>query len=143
MEVTIRRYEPVSAIIERIQAQYQDLAGAKEALANNPTAQEAIYWFKELARNPAIVDETATTTTLIDVDPADLPKLTVSRQDLLRTIRQMKHATIQDVAQATGRNYKNVHADIQVLEALGFIQSHRHGKKRIVEGYEAELVIAA
>jgi hypothetical protein len=143
MEVTIRRTEPVGAIIERIHAQYGDLDGAERALATDPAAMEAVYWFKELAKDPAIVNETATTTSLVDVDPANLPKLTTARQNLLKKVRGMKHATIQDVVKASGRNYKNVHDDITVLEALGFIQSHRHGKERIVEAFDAELVIAA
>ena len=143
MEVTIRRTEPVSAIIERFEAQYGDLKGAQRALKNNPAAIEAVYWFKELGNNPSIVDESATTTSLVEVDPADLPKLTTKRQELLKQVRGLKHATIQDVVTASGRNYKNVHEDINVLEALGFIQSHRHGKERIVEAFDAELVIAA
>lgn len=143
MEVTIRRKEPVSAIIERIQAQYGDLEGAKSALEADPAAMEAVYWFKELAHDPAIVNEEATTTSLVEVDPANLPKLTTARQVLLKRVREMKHATIQDVVEASGRNYKNVHDDIKILEALGFIQSHRHGKVRIVEAFDAELIIAA
>jgi len=143
MEVTIRRKEPVSAIIERIQAQYTNLKGAKRALETDPSAMEAVYWFKELAKDPAILSEDATTTSLVEVDPANLPKLTTTRQDLLKTVRGLNHATIQDVVTASGRNYKNVHDDINILESLGFIQSHRHGKERIVEAFDAELVIAA
>ncbi len=143
MEVTIRRTEPVSAIIERIQAEYGDLEGAQEALKSDPSAMEATYWFKELAKDPSIINETTTTTSLVDVDPANLPKLTTTRQDLLKQVRTMTHATIQDVVNATGRNYKNVHDDLNLLESLGFIQSHRHGKERIVEAFAAELIIAA
>lgn len=143
MEVTIRRTEPVSAIIERIQAQYGDPEGAQQALANDPSAMEAVYWFKELENDSSIIRDAATTTSLVEVDPANLPKLTTKRQELLKQVRGLKHATIQDVVKATGRNYKNVHDDITVLEALGFIQSHRHGKERIVEAFDAELVIAA
>ncbi len=142
MEVTIRRKEPVSAIIERLQATYGDLEGAQEALATDTSAMEAVYWFKELAKDPSIVDSEATTTTLVEVDPAKLPKITVKRQELLRRVRALHHATIQDVVNATGRNYKNVHDDINVLEDLGFIQSHRHGKDRVVEAFDAELIIA-
>ncbi len=143
MEVTLRRTEPVSAIIERIQAQYGDLDGAREALMADPAATEAVYWFKELAKDPAITNETVTTTSLVEFDPANLPKLTTTRQALLRQVRAMKHATIQDVVKASGRDYKNVHDDLGILESLGFVQSHRHGKDRIVEAFDAELVIAS
>lgn len=143
MEVTIRRTEPVRAIIERIQSQYGDLDGAKQALHDDPSAMEAVYWFKELANNPGIVDEDATTTSDVEVDPAKLPKLTAKRQELLARLRTLHHATIKDVAKATGRNYKNVHDDLAVLEDIGFIQSHRHGKDRIVEAFESQLIISA
>lgn len=143
MEVTIRRTEPVSSIIERIHAQYGDLQNAERALEKDPAAMEAVYWFKELATNPNIAGEVATSTSVVEVDPADLPKLTTARQELLKQLRAMKHATIQDVVKASGRNYKNVHDDINVLESLGFIQSHRHGKERVVEAFQAELIIAA
>ena len=143
MEVTIRRTEPVRAIIERIQAKYGDLAGAKHVLETDPTAIEAVYWFKELANDPNIIDEKATTTSLVEVDPSKLQKLTVKRQELLQCVKAMRHATIQEVAKATGRDYKNVHDDINVLEDIGFIQSHRHGKDRIVEAFDSELIIAA
>lgn len=143
MEVTLRRTEPVRAVIERLQAQYADLEGAQQALRDDPAAMEGVYWFKELANDPSIVAEDVTTTSLVEIDPATLPKLTVKRQHLLEVLRSLTHATVQDVARATGRNYKNVHDDLAILEEIGFVQSHRHGQDRIVEAFPAELIIAA
>ncbi len=143
MEVTLQRTEPVRAVIERMQAIYGDLAGAQAALATDPVAREAVYWFKELANDSGVLDEDVTTTSLVEVDPAKLSKLTAKRQALLSTLRGLKHASIKDVAEAVGRNYKNVHDDLAVLEDIGFVQSHRHGQDRIVEAFASQLTITS
>lgn len=143
MEVQLIRKEPVRAIIERLEAKYHDLAGAEAALPDDPEAMEAVYWFKELRADPSVRDDEATSTSIVDIDPRDLAKLTDARRGLLELVRTMEHASLRDIERASGRDYRNVHADIQILERMGFVQTHRHGKVRIAQAYPAELRIAS
>jgi predicted transcriptional regulator len=48
--------------------------------------------------------------------------LTPKRYELIRHIRQEPADSIRALARALGRNFKNVHADVDALERLGLVQ---------------------
>lgn len=57
--------------------------------------------------------------------------LTPKRLQLLRVIRQGRPDSVYQLAQLAGRDFKNVHADLQALAANGFVslrktQAGRH-----------------
>jgi predicted transcriptional regulator len=56
-----------------------------------------------------------------------LETLSPRRLDLLRHVRQHGANNVRELAQALGRDYKNVHQDVAVLEATGLLI--RDGRK--------------
>ncbi len=70
------------------------------------------------------VDETHVT--FLDVRTM-LDTLSPRRLDLLRHVRQHGAGNVKELAQALGRDYKNVHKDVAVLEVAGLLV--REGRK--------------
>jgi len=56
-----------------------------------------------------------------------LETLSPRRLDMLRHVRQHGAANVRELAQALGRDYKNVHQDVTILEATGLLV--RDGRK--------------
>ena len=56
-----------------------------------------------------------------------LDTLSPRRLELLRHVRQHGAGNVRELAQALGRDYKNVHQDVAVLEATGLLI--REGRK--------------
>lgn len=75
----------------------------------------------------AVVDETHVT--FLDVQTM-LDTLSPRRLDLLRHVRQHGAGNVRELAQALGRDYKNVHQDVATLEAAGLLL--REGRKLMV-----------
>ena len=71
-----------------------------------------------------VVDETHVTFLTIQTM---LETLSPRRLDLLRHVRQHGANNVRELAQALGRDYKNVHQDVGVLEATGLLV--RDGRK--------------
>jgi len=80
------------------------------------------------AWNRAIADEDVDEThvTFLDVQTM-LDTLSPKRLQLLRHVRMHGARNVRDLAQAVGRDYKNVHQDVQVLQAAGLLI--REGRK--------------
>lgn len=70
------------------------------------------------------VDETHVT--FLDVQTMR-DTLSPRRLELLRHVRQHGAGNVRELAQALGRDYKNVHQDVATLEAAGLLQ--RNGRK--------------
>ena len=49
--------------------------------------------------------------------------LTGKRMELLRHVRRNKVASVRALAKALGRDYSNVHADVQALTAAGLLET--------------------
>jgi len=60
--------------------------------------------------------------------------LTPKRLQLLRVIRQGRPDSVYQLAQLVGRDFKNVHADVQALAAYGLIslKKTQAGRRSIV-----------
>jgi predicted transcriptional regulator len=56
-----------------------------------------------------------------------LDTLSPRRLDMLRQVRQHGAENVRELAQALGRDYKNVHHDVAVLESAGLLL--REGRK--------------
>ena len=64
--------------------------------------------------------------TFLDVQTM-LETLSPRRLDMLRHVRQHGATNVRELAQALGRDYKNVHQDVTILEATGLLV--RDGRK--------------
>lgn len=73
-------------------------------------------WNRAQAGEP--VDETHVT--FLDVQTM-LDTLSPRRLDLLRHVRQHGAGNVRELAQALGRDYKNVHQDVATLETAGLL----------------------
>jgi predicted transcriptional regulator len=65
----------------------------------------------------------------VEIAWEEISKLTPRRMDLLDKISKMRIFSINDLAAKTGRNVKNIHGDLKVLERLGFIRLAREGRR--------------
>ncbi len=65
----------------------------------------------------------------IELDEDSLSKLTPRRIEILDRLSSMNVRSINDLASKTGRDIKNVHRDLKVLEELGFVQLERRGRR--------------
>lgn len=52
MDIETTRTETDRTILERMTAEYGDLKGAQAALAHDPAAMDAAYWFKQFRDHP-------------------------------------------------------------------------------------------
>lgn len=64
--------------------------------------------------------------TFLDVQTL-LDTLSPKRLELLRHVHNHETGSVRDLAQALGRDYKNVHTDVTVLESAGLLV--REGRK--------------
>ncbi|RLI44173.1 hypothetical protein DRO69_07960 [Candidatus Bathyarchaeota archaeon] len=69
---------------------------------------------------------------LKDLSPSEMALLTPKRLQLLYDLAILKVGSINDLAQKTRRNVKNVYQDLQILKKLGFVAFKRIGKRNIV-----------
>src|SRR5258708_38298277 len=53
--------------------------------------------------------------------------LTTKRMELLRHVRRHKITSVRALAKALGRDYSNVHADVQALTSAGLLDSANGG----------------
>jgi predicted transcriptional regulator len=60
--------------------------------------------------------------------------LTAKRLELLRYVRRHKVRSVRALAKALGRDYSNVHADVQALTAAGLLDTNEGG---LIADYDA------
>jgi predicted transcriptional regulator len=73
-----------------------------------------------------------------------LQHLTPRRLALLKTLHTIGPVSVRGLSKELGRDYKNVHTDIQLMERIGLVSRHKNGRvlvpwKRII----AEFRLAA
>jgi hypothetical protein len=69
---------------------------------------------------------------LFDLTPSKMALLTSKRLELLYSLASLRIESINDLAQKTRRNIKNVYEDLHVLKSLGFVAFKKRGKRNIV-----------
>jgi predicted transcriptional regulator len=67
--------------------------------------------------------------------------LTNKRMDLLRYVRRHKVASVRALAKALGRDYSNVHADVQALTAAGLLDAADGGLRADYDAIETKIAI--
>jgi len=67
-----------------------------------------------------------------DLKPKETELLTPKRLELLYSLVSLRPESINDLAQKTRRNVKNVYQDLKVLKTLGFVTFKKRGKRNIV-----------
>lgn len=69
---------------------------------------------------------------LLNLTPNKIALLTPKRLELLYSLASLRVESINDLAQKTRRNVKNVYGDLYALKSLGFIIFKKRGKRNIV-----------
>lgn len=67
--------------------------------------------------------------------------LTSKRMELLRYVRRNKVASVRALAKALGRDYSNVHADVQALTAAGLLDATAGGVRAEYDVIETKIAI--
>ena len=67
--------------------------------------------------------------------------LTGKRMELLRYVRRHKVTSIRALAKALGRDYSNVHADVQALAAAGLLDATDSGVRADYDAIETKIAI--
>ena len=69
---------------------------------------------------------------LRELKPKEMAILTAKRLELLYNLASLRIESINDLAQKTSRNIKNVYEDLRALKSLGFVTFKKRGKRNIV-----------
>src|SRR5579862_6332336 len=67
--------------------------------------------------------------------------LTGKRMELLRYVRRHKVNSVRALAKALGRDYSNVHADVQALTAAGLLETTDGGIRADYDAIETRIAI--
>jgi predicted transcriptional regulator len=67
--------------------------------------------------------------------------LTGKRMELLHFVRRHKVASVRALAKALGRDYSNVHADVQALAAAGLLDTADGGVRADYDVIETKIAI--
>ncbi len=67
--------------------------------------------------------------------------LTTKRMELLRHVRGHEVASVRALAKALGRDYSNVHADVQALAAAGLLDTSGRGLRADYDVIETRIAI--
>jgi predicted transcriptional regulator len=67
--------------------------------------------------------------------------LTGKRMELLRYVRRHKVTSVRSLAKALGRDYSNVHADVQALMAAGLLDATDGGVRADYDAIETKIAI--
>jgi len=67
-----------------------------------------------------------------ELEPKQTALLTPKRLELLYSLVSVRPESINDLAQKTRRDVKNVYEDLKALRALGFVSFKKRGKRNIV-----------
>jgi predicted transcriptional regulator len=67
--------------------------------------------------------------------------LTGKRMELLRYVRRHKVTSVRALAKALGRDYSNVHADVQALTAAGLLDAADGGVQADYDVIETKIAI--
>ena len=69
--------------------------------------------------------------------------MTIRRMELLRYVRQHDVGSIRSLAKALGRDYSNVHADVQALTAAGLLDATEGRLRADYDAIETRIAISA
>ncbi len=67
--------------------------------------------------------------------------LTGKRMELLRYVRRHRVTSVRSLAKALGRDYSNVHADVQALTAAGLLDATDGGVRADYDAIETKIAI--
>jgi predicted transcriptional regulator len=77
----------------------------------------------------------------IDLKPEEYSKITTKRLELLNTIVEMPTNSINELAQYSERDVKNVYNDLQILKKLGLVRLIKEGRNMRPESLVQEIMI--
>lgn len=77
----------------------------------------------------------------LDLSPREYEKITPRRIELLDSLMNNRVSSINELAKVVGRDVKNVHGDLKILESLGFISFEREGRSLVPEVLVYEITL--
>lgn len=77
----------------------------------------------------------------LDLSPQEYEKITPRRIELLDSLMNNRVSSINELAKVVGRDVKNVHGDLKILESLGFISFEREGRSLVPEVLVYEITL--
>lgn len=148
MEIRVEETLTGRAYLERILERY----GSREALeraarrAGAHEARDDLLTVEVLEEEPGRLAATMTVSTVTTLSEADLERLTPKRLQTLDFLsRRGAPMNVSDLADALGRDKKNVSEDLQVLDELGLVDRVRRGREKLSRplGNEIRIVLDA
>jgi len=105
------------------------------------SAKDFIDTWKRTERGEKVVTEQKLTFENLETL---LKTLTAKRWVLLKTLRKKGATSIRSLSNELGRDYKNVHTDVRLLEGMGLINRTKDNKVKVPwDIVEARLELAA
>lgn len=121
---TVKRQTGVE-LLDEVRQRHGSIEALKAHVEEHPRDLLAELMLRDaqylLAHPRARGREVRTGVTYVSWRPEDLEKLTPERIRLLHALRRRPAPSIRALAQAAGRDYKNVFTDLQVLHSLGLV----------------------
>lgn len=133
MRITIHEDRTVREIREGIEDRYGSVEELRAHVEEHPgdlQAQVALHDVQEYADAPPAQRVRARREVVIPDDRID--ELTVRRLQLLLSLKRLggRAESIRRLAEATGRDVKNVSGDVHALDDLGLVEVDRQGPGR-------------
>lgn len=143
MDIRITRRIRPRQIIDSMLAEHGSRQAVEAAAKQDPDsdANHALLYFQLADEDPPVLDEWTTDTVVWELEPHEIRLFTGTRIALLDAIAQTEGQSISALQRAVKRDYKRVQNDVDILERLGAVRTHREGRKRIVEARGTELTI--
>lgn len=135
VEISLVRRLTGREFLEEIEEEYGGVNELEKYVEKNPDDPEAeldlldAEYFKE---NPRERDKLVERGEIrIPWSEDDLKKLTPKRLELLGKLKETDVRSIKNLASLAGRDYKNVHDDVEVMEHLGLLNLEKRGRTKV------------
>lgn len=142
MEIRVRRQLTGRELRDEFLEKYRDRETMRKlADGGDVRAGDALWNLDRFEEDPRRLDVETTIEHITILDRNDLSVLTETRLRLVQVLREQGEMNLKRLSQAVGRNVKNVSDDLEELESLGLILSHRVGRERRIRAVGEEIVI--
>lgn len=122
-------------LLEEVRSNYGGLDGLRKHVEKHPEDPLAELLLRDAeyfhSHPEALGREVSSGVTYVSWKPEDVNKLTPERLRLLHELRRKPVASIKALAEAIGRDYKNVFNDLRTLQGLGLVSLAEKGGARV------------
>jgi len=101
----------------------------RAASRSDPEAKDDLFELRMLDEDPTRLDLVVETTTIMELEPGDIGRLTPERIRLLDHLAsEPQPPNLSQLSAALGRDKKNISIDLRVLEGLGLLSISKRGR---------------